>query len=136
VYSFSWSFSSDTYREKTSDTYREKTLDRILMSDKRKASRKWIRYFQQFLNFVPPKIFPSYKFSTLRSEPTSKKDLHSQAWDLLPFTLKMSFAKSISKPDQVWTMHCINRIIIIIIKHHYNHWQYIWKSTLPYSRNC
>jgi len=27
------------------------------MSVSRKASRKWIRYFQQFFNFVPPKTF-------------------------------------------------------------------------------
>jgi len=30
------------------------------MSVSRKASRKYIRFFQQFLNFVPPKIFLKY----------------------------------------------------------------------------
>jgi len=63
-YSFSRSFSSDVHRKKTSE-WRKAIKCRIFivldcfplfwfflpMSVRRKASKKWIRYFQQFLNF-------------------------------------------------------------------------------------
>jgi len=45
AYSFSWSFSSGENRQNEG---KQKW---------RKAPRKRIRYFQQFLNFIPPKIF-------------------------------------------------------------------------------